>query len=90
MSASIALGVPPDRATPSRALVIKIDISGPHGRRTLTALVDSGAQENFIDQRIVIDMEIPRQTASMKASVINSYSIHTYGLVGCETYATDG
>ena len=49
MSASIALGVPPDRATPSRALVIKIDISGPYSKRTLTALVDSGTQGNFID-----------------------------------------
>jgi hypothetical protein len=49
MSASIALGVPPDRVIPSRALVIKINISSPHSRRTLTVLIDSGAQENFID-----------------------------------------
>jgi hypothetical protein len=38
----------------------------------------------------VIDIEIPRQTTSIKVRVINSYSIRTYGLVGCETHATDG
>src|SRR5258708_2677943 len=70
--------------------MIKINISGPYGRRTLTVLVNSGAQENFIDQRIVIDIEIPHQTAFMKARVINGHSIRTYGLVGCETHATDG
>ena len=70
--------------------MIKIDISSPHGRRTLTVLVDSETQENFIDQRIMIDIEIPRQTVSIKVRVINGYSIRTYGLVGCKTHTTDG
>ena len=90
MSAAIALGVPSNRAQPSRALVIKIDITAPQGKRTLTALVDSGAQENFIDQRVVKELDLASKPAPIRATSIDGHTLKTYGLVDCETHATDG
>ena len=43
MSASLALGVPEGSVKPSQGLVIEINIETPLSKRTLLALVDSGA-----------------------------------------------
>jgi hypothetical protein len=90
MSASLALGLPKGSVKPSQGLVIEIDIEVPHGKRTLLALVDSGAQKNFIDQRVVLQNEIEGTKPLMKAVAVDGHPIRTYGQVSCETHATDG
>jgi transposase InsO family protein len=90
MSAALALGIPHDRAKPSRALAITISVSTPHGVRTVSALVDSGAEENFIDQRVVKAMDLPSEPLSVRANATDGHHLRTYGQVNCETHATDG
>jgi hypothetical protein len=48
MIASVALGVDLDNVKPTQCMVVDVALHGKHGIRTLHALLDTGAQGNFL------------------------------------------
>jgi Reverse transcriptase (RNA-dependent DNA polymerase)/RNase H-like domain found in reverse transcriptase/Integrase zinc binding domain/Chromo (CHRromatin Organisation MOdifier) domain/Integrase core domain len=91
MCASVALGLPPKavEAGKTTAMVVDIVISMRHGRRTLRALVDSGAHENCISQRVIVEEGLKALPSSMGAHAVDGHPIRVYGRHILETHATD-
>jgi hypothetical protein len=60
-----------------------------HGTRTLTALVDSGAMENFLSQRVIVEEGLQAHATSMGAYSVDGHDIRIYGRHICETHVKD-
>ena len=73
----------------SRALVAEISLSGPQGPRMVRALIDTGAQENFISQHVVAEEGLKAEPTSMGAHTVDGHRIAIYGRHAVETQATD-
>jgi hypothetical protein len=84
-----ALGIPQSGNKPPRSLQLQIDIPSPQGWRTLHALLDSGAEENFISQRVVMESRLQSKMAATRVKSIDGHQIVVYGQHEIETHAND-
>jgi transposase InsO family protein len=51
----------------------------PHSPRTVNALIDSGAEENFISQSLVVEMGMHAQRDSLGVHTIDGHTVRVYG-----------
>jgi hypothetical protein len=85
-----ALGIPKNSASPStKAIRLHLEIPTSHGFRTLNALLDSGAEENFISQRIVAEAKLLPTPVTTRVRTINGRPITIYGRHALEAHARD-
>ena len=89
MIAAVALGKDPRKATQTQSLVTEVTLRLSHGNRVVTALVDCGAQENFLSQKIVVEESLTAQPTTIGAYTIDGHRIAVYGRHALETQATD-
>jgi hypothetical protein len=51
----------------------------PHSPRTVNALIDSGTEESFILQSLIVEMGMHAQKDSMDIHTINRHTVKIYG-----------
>ena len=73
----------------SQVLATEIGLVGPQGTRMISALIDTGAQENFISQHIIVEERMEAEPTSIGAHTIDGHRIAIYGRHVVETQATD-
>jgi transposase InsO family protein len=64
-------------------------VAGPEGARQITALLDSGAEANFISQLVVKDLELPLKPYQGGAHGVAGHPLHIYGLAQAPVTAVD-
>lgn len=94
MSASAALGMrdassQPTTSREQKALIMKVDIETPKGERTISVLLDSGAQANFISQLVVVEEGAVATPSTVHVRTVAGQSIRVYGNYRFDTRATD-
>lgn len=72
-----------------RCLAIEIEVDTPNGPRTMRALLDSGAQANFISQLLIVEMGAQPIDEKSHVRTVGGQSIRVYGKHRFDTYATD-
>lgn len=85
----MALGRDPKEADPTQGLVAEVILRTPHGTRIANALIDTGAQENFISQRFIVEEEMKPEPTSTGAHTVDGHRIAIYGRHTVETRALD-
>ena len=55
----------------------------------MRVLLDSGAQENFISQRVAVEEGLQMSSSPNKAFAVDGHEVRVYGEYHLETYATD-
>ena len=60
----MALGKDPKEAKPTQRLVAEVALLVPRGTRMVTALIDTGAQENFLSQHLVVEEGLQAEQTS--------------------------
>ena len=84
-SVLMALGVLKSDVRPLASLITaEVVIEGPEGKRTLKALIDSGASDNFISHLIAAEERLPAERTTIKAHSIAGHSIQIYGRHACD------
>lgn len=66
---------------------VSIAVDG-HAHR-VRALLDSGAQDDFISQHTVVMLDLPLTPAPTMARAVDGHSVNVYGRLTCDVYATD-
>ena len=89
MIASVALGVDPKDAQPTQCMVVKVALHGTHGIRTLHALLDTGAQGNFLSQSVAVEEGFRANSSSKGAVAADGHPIVVYGQHTIRTEITD-
>ena len=84
-----ALGITQTSTIPPRSIQLQIEIPTSQGWRTLNALLDSGAEENFISQKIIVEARLVPQSALARVKTVNGHPVSLYGRHALETYASD-
>ena len=88
--ASMALGLPPRGPSAVKtAMECEIVVYFPQGKRTLRALVDSGAQDNFISQKVIVEEGVRAPLSNITAHAVDGHQVRVYGRHALETHATD-
>jgi RNase H-like domain found in reverse transcriptase/Reverse transcriptase (RNA-dependent DNA polymerase)/Integrase zinc binding domain/Chromo (CHRromatin Organisation MOdifier) domain len=87
--ASVALGVDPERARQSVCMLVNIELSINGGSRRLSALLDSGAEGNFLSQKVCVEAGLRANQASRGAVSLDGHRVTVYGQHDVETTATD-
>lgn len=72
-----------------KALVMEVEISTRTGRRTLSVLLDSGAQANFISQLVIAEEGLTAPPKSTRVRTLAGHAIKVYGTHHINTHATD-
>ena len=88
-SAVAALGIPQTSGRQPNSLQLQIDIPTSRRWRTLHALLDSGAEENFISQKVIVESKLDAKPVSTRVKSIDGHSINLYGQHAIETHARD-
>ena len=70
-------------------IFLDVEIQTPQGKRMLRALLDSGAQGNFLSQAIVIEEKILLSKTSTRVNGVGGHEVTVYGQSLIETHATD-
>jgi hypothetical protein len=60
-----------------------------HGKRTFRALLDSGADYNFINQKLVVEEQLQGFDVRNMGYAINKHSVYIYGSHEIRTGITD-
>lgn len=89
MIASVALGKKLEDAKPTQCMLIDVELCGTHGKRKLFALLDTGAQGNFLSQRVAIEEGLQADPTSIGAMSSDGHSIVVYGKHAVDTVVTD-
>lgn len=89
MIASVALGADPKNAKSSQCMLIDVELRFKHGIRRLNALLDTGAQGNFLSQRIVAEEGLKADPMTVGAIAADGHAITVYGRHDVDTVATD-
>lgn len=90
MNAALALGLLDAAETwASSSINVEVEIDTPDGPRAITALLDSGAQANFISQLLVAEMGVQPIETKVHVRTVNGQAIRVYGRHRFDTYATD-
>jgi hypothetical protein len=77
--ASVALGRSPLGAVRSNAMEVVVALSLPHGKRTFRALLDSGADYNFINQKLVVEEQLQGFDVGSMGYAIDKHPVYIYG-----------
>jgi Reverse transcriptase (RNA-dependent DNA polymerase)/RNase H-like domain found in reverse transcriptase/Integrase zinc binding domain/Chromo (CHRromatin Organisation MOdifier) domain/Integrase core domain len=89
-TASMALGLNMIEANNSEECIfLDVEVQTPQGKRMLHALLDSGAQGNFISQAIVLEERIPFEKTSARVNGVGGQGVSVYGAGTLETHARD-
>lgn len=83
----MALGKDPKEAKPTQRLVAEVALRVPRGTRMVTALIDTGAQENFLSQHLVVEEGLQAEQTSIGAHTVDGHHITVYGRHEIETRA---
>ena len=75
----MALGKDPRDIKKTRAIIININLRAIYSIRIFRALMDSGAIENFILQRVIVEEGLVIRPLSTGAYSVNSHNIRIYG-----------
>ena len=80
MSAALALGLIDQKNStqsqqPKRAMTIEVDLILPTGPHTVYALLDSGAEGNFISQLLVTELGMHSATSNTRARTVGGQLI---------------
>jgi hypothetical protein len=89
MIAAVALGKDPSRAKQTQSLTTQLILRLPHANRMVTALVDCGAHDNFLSQKLVVEEGLQAIPTSTGAHTIDGHRITIYGRHACYTQAID-
>lgn len=79
MIALVALGADPRDAKPTRCIVIDVALHGKHGIRRLFAFLDTGAQANFLSQKVAIEEGLQADSTFMGVIAADGHLIAVYG-----------
>jgi hypothetical protein len=89
MIASVALGVDLKDAKPTQCIVVEVALHGTHGIRMLTALLDTGAQANFLSQSVAIEEDFRANSSLIGAMTVDGHSITVYNKHTIKTEVTN-
>jgi hypothetical protein len=89
MIAAVALGKDPSRAKQTQSLTTQLILRLPHANRMVTALVDCGAHDNFLSQKLVVEEGLQAIPTSTGAHTIDGHRITIYGRHACYTQTID-
>lgn len=70
-------------------LITLIKLKGKHGARDCTALVDSGATEDFISHLVAAEEELPKTPVNVTAHSLDGHTIPIFGQFSGEALVTD-
>jgi len=70
-------------------IFLDVEIQISQGKRVLRALLDSGAQGNFISQAIVLEEGVALQKSATRVSGVGGHLVAVHGQGSIETQATD-
>ena len=87
--ASEALGLSAVEAESEEHIFLDVKVQTKRGKRRLHALLDSGAQGNFISQAIVLEEDITCEKTATCVNGVGGHSVAVYGYVSVETHVTD-
>jgi hypothetical protein len=76
--ASVALDRNPLKAVRSNAIEVVITLSLPHEKRMFCALLDSGANYNFINQKLMVEEQLQGFDVKSMGYAINKHPIYIY------------
>jgi hypothetical protein len=90
-NASQALGLYTVEAEKSseQCIYLDVEIHISQGRRTLHALLDSGAHGNFISQAIVLEERIALERTTTRVNGVGGQDVTVYGRGPIEAHASD-
>ena len=83
VSAALALGLIDQKDStqsqqPKRAMTIEVDLVLPTGSHTVRALLDSGAEGNFMSQLLVTELGMHPTTSNTRAHTVGGQPIQVY------------
>jgi hypothetical protein len=87
--ASVALGRSSLKTIRSNAIEIIITLLLPYKKRTFRALLNSGTDYNFINQKLVVEEQLQGFDVGNMGYAINKYPIYIYGDHEIRTGITD-
>ena len=79
MSASVALGKQTADVSYTQCIVIDIELCVANGPRPVRALLDTGAQANFLSQTLAIEEGLRGNQASTMAQAVDGHAVTVYG-----------
>jgi hypothetical protein len=89
MIALVALGVDLKDVKLTQCIVVDVALHGKHGIRRLHALLNTGAQGNFLSQSVAIKKGFRANSTSAGAVAVDGYSIVVYSKHTVKTEVTD-
>ena len=89
MCASVATGRNPEGAKNTSRLTTRVILRTAQGNRTFLALIDCGANENFISQRVVVEQGLQATPSRVSAKTIDDHKVVIYGEHALSTFAID-
>jgi Aspartyl protease len=66
-----------------------VEIQTPRGKRTLRALLDSGAQGNFIFQAVILEKGISCEKTATRVNGVGGHTVAVHGRGRIVTHTTD-
>jgi Reverse transcriptase (RNA-dependent DNA polymerase)/RNase H-like domain found in reverse transcriptase len=83
------LGLTAVEAGHDACLFLDVEIQTPRGKRTLRALLDSGAQGNFISQAVILEEGISCEKTATRVNGVGGHTVAVHGRGRIATHATD-
>jgi hypothetical protein len=87
--ASVTLGRSPLETVRLNAMEIIVILSLPHGKRTFRALLNNGADYNFINQKLMVEEQLQGFDVRNMGYAIDKHPIYIYGNHEILTEITD-
>lgn len=85
----MALGLLSGNSGKQQAITLEIEVDTPKGPVAMRALLDSGAQANFISQLLVMEIGAKPLSTNVHVRTVAGQPIRVYGEHRLNTYATD-
>lgn len=83
------MGRKTEGAKDTSRLTTSVEMRMAHGKRMLHALIDCGAEENFLSQRWVVEQGLRATSSTMAAKTIDDHKVVIYGEHMLSTAAID-
>ena len=91
MTAAVALGIEPRGSfANSQCIRLAVQIAANGEMHELSALLDSGTEDDFVSQRLLKELDItPVPAPNLRGYDVNGQEISIYGRYGCDVHASD-